>query len=102
MGGTVRRLWLIPLVLLIALGYALLDGRSGIGQARRLTGDLDAAHARIEALRAKNAQLHEEAASLRDDPLARERALREDLDLARPGETLVRIPREEHETPRIP
>jgi cell division protein FtsB len=98
----VRRLWLIPLVLLLALGYALLDGRSGIGQARRLKGDLDAAHARIDALRTKNEQLRREATSLRDDPFARERALREDLDLTRPGETLVRIPRDERETPRIP
>jgi cell division protein FtsB len=93
---------LIPLVVLLALGYALFDGRAGIGEARRLQGELDASSARIEALRAKNQALREEARALRDDPFARERALREELDLARPGEILVRIPREETETPRIP
>jgi cell division protein FtsB len=31
-----------------------------------------------------------EAAALRSDPLALERAIREDLGLARPGETVVR------------
>ena len=97
-----RRLWLIPLVVLIALAYALFDARSGVGQARRLQNDLDAAHARIGALRAKNERLREEAKDLREDPFARERALREDLGLARPGEILVRIPREESQSPRIP
>lgn len=97
-----RRLWLIPLVVLIALGYALFDARSGVGQARRLQIDLDAAHARIDALRTKNERLREEARDLREDPFARERTLREDLGLARPGEILVRIPREESQSPRIP
>jgi len=98
----VRRLWLIPLVVLIALGYALFDARSGVGQARRLQVDLDAANTRIDALRTKNERLREEARDLREDPFARERALREDLGLARPGEILVRIPREESQSPRIP
>jgi cell division protein FtsB len=98
----VRRLWLIPLVLLLALGYALIDGRAGFGEARRLEGDLQEANARIAALRARNESLQAEAKSLRSDPFARERALREDLELARPGEILVRIPREESQTPRIP
>jgi cell division protein FtsB len=101
-GGYVRRLWLIPLILVLALGYALIDARSGVAQARRLRGDLEAAQARIEALRAKNEALRAEVASLRDDPFARERALREELDLARPGEVVVRMPREESQSPRIP
>ena len=93
---------MIPLVLVLALGYALIDARSGVAQARRLRADLEAAEARIEALRARNESLRAEVASLRDDPFARERALREDLDLARPGEVLVRMPREESQSPRIP
>jgi cell division protein FtsB len=87
---------------LLALGYALFDARSGVGQARRLQGDLDAAHARIDALRSRNERLREEGRALREDPFARERALREGLGLARPGEILVRIPREESQSPRIP
>jgi cell division protein FtsB len=98
----VRRLWLIPVVILLALGYAFFDGRSGLAQERRLREELAAADARIDELRARNEQLRQEARALRDDPFARERALREDLDLARPGEIVVRIPREEGRTPRIP
>lgn len=97
-----KRFWLVPLILLIAAGYALLDARSGLGSVRRLRTDLGAANARIDALRSGNAALREEARQLREDPFARERALREELDLARPGEILVRIPREEPGTPRIP
>lgn len=101
-GGYVRRLWVIPAMLLLALGYALLDGRSGVGEARRLQAELDAADARIGALREKNASLRQDARSLRQDPFEFERALREVLDLARPGEVVVRFPREESRTPRIP
>lgn len=97
-----KRFWLVPLVLLLAAGYALLDGRSGLGTARRLRADLGVANARIDELRRSNEALREEARQLREDPFARERALREELDLARPGEILVRIPREEPGTPRIP
>ncbi len=97
-----RRLWLIPIIVLLAIVYALIDSRSGVGEARRLRADLGAAQARIDALRAKNDELRAEATAFRDDPFARERAVREGLDLARPGEILVRIPREEAESPRIP
>ena len=97
-----KRFWLVPLVLLLAAVYALLDGRSGLGTAQRLRADLGVANARIEELRRANDALRMEARQLREDPFARERALREELDLARPGEILVRIPRDEPGTPRIP
>lgn len=97
-----RRLWLVPLVVVLALGYALFDARSGVGQVRRLQAELAAAETRIEALRVRNESLRAEAAALRADPFARERAMREGLGLARPGEILVRIPRENDESPRIP
>ncbi|CAG0997086.1 hypothetical protein MYXO_02754 [Myxococcaceae bacterium] len=101
-GGDVKRFWLVPLILLIAAAYAWLDTRSGLGAALRLRSDLGAANARIEALRRSNDVLREQARELREEPFARERALREELDLAKPGEILVRIPRDEPETPRIP
>lgn len=97
-----RRLWLIPLVMLLALAYALLDGRSGISQARRLGGELEAAHGRIDALRARNDRLRQDATALRSDAFEQERLVRETLGLVRPGETVVRIPSERPETPRIP
>lgn len=97
-----KRLWLVPLVFLVALAYALLDDRSGLRTADRLRGELESAEARIAGLRDENARLREEARALREDPFARERALREELDLARPGEVLVRMPPRADGTPRIP
>jgi len=98
----VKRLWLVPLVVLLALGYAFFDARSGVGEARRLRGELDAARGRIEALRARSESLRAEEEALRADPFARERVWREDLDLARPGEIVVRMPRDGERSPRIP
>lgn len=102
-----RRLWLAPLVLVVALVYAWLDGNSGFGSAKRLREDLHAARERIASQRLHNEALRAEARALREDPFAREQAIREDLDFARPGEIVVRMPREDgdakkHGTPRIP
>ena len=101
-GGYVRRLWLIPIVLALAVGYALLDSRSGFREAHRLRSDLHAANGRIAQLQSRNEALRDQVASRRDDPFAQERAIREELGLARPDETVVRFPREGRETPRIP
>lgn len=97
-----KRWWLIPVVLLIALGVALLDTRSGVREVRRLRGELAASHARIDALRARSEALRVEEEALRADPFARERVWREELDLARPGEIVVRMPRDVGRSPRIP
>lgn len=92
----------MPLIVLLALVYAFLDSRSGIVGALRLRADLDAAQARIDAIRSRNDDLRSQAMAFREDPFAREQAIREGLDLARPGEILVRIPREDGRSPRIP
>ncbi|MCC6641692.1 MAG: septum formation initiator family protein [Deltaproteobacteria bacterium] len=97
-----KRLWLVPLIVLLALGYALFDTRSGAAEARRLRDELAAARSRIGALRERSDALRAEAEALRADPFARERVWREELDLARPGEVVVRMPREGERSPRIP
>jgi cell division protein FtsB len=82
------------------LAVAMLDGEAGFRTWLRLKGDLRAAQSRIEALRAEIAVLEEEAEALRNDRFAIESAIREDLQLARPGETVVRLI--DDTTPRIP
>jgi cell division protein FtsB len=85
-----------------ALAVALLDGTNGVPAWLRLHDDLRAAEVRMEALRAEIAGAEREAAALRDDPFAIEAAIREDLGLARPGETIVRLSRPDGPSARIP
>lgn len=81
----------IPVLVLAAVGASALDERTGIPAWRRLRGDLMAANARLEILRGDIAALRSEADALEDDAFAVERAIREDLGLALPGETVVRL-----------
>jgi cell division protein FtsB len=85
----------------VAIVYATFDHGSGIGTSLRLRGDLRSAEARIEAIRLENAKLRGEAELLEADPFAIERAIREDLKLARPGETILRRPGASASNPRI-
>jgi cell division protein FtsB len=106
LGVTVKRLWIVPALAAVAIAWALLDGRSGIRAWTHLRSELSAASARMDELRRENASLHHEVESLRDDPVALEAAIRQDLHLARPGEIVVELPpsasREGGATPRIP
>jgi cell division protein FtsB len=86
-----RQLWWIPVLAVAAAGASALDERTGIPAWRRLRDDLTAAHARIEILRGDIAALRAEALALEGDAFAVERAIREDLGLAQPGETVVRL-----------
>ena len=81
----------IPVLALAAAGASALDERTGIPAWRRLRGDLAAANARIEILRGDIAVLEGEALALESDAFAVERAIREDLGLAKPGERVVRL-----------
>ena len=85
-----RRVW-IPVLLLAAAGWSAFDERSGIPAWRRLRSDSLGAHARIEVLRGDIETLRLEADALAGDDFAVERAIREDLGLALPGESVVRL-----------
>ncbi len=78
----------------------MLDGEAGLRTWLRLRGDLRAAEARIETLRDEIAVQEDETEALRGDPFVIEAAIREDLHLARPGETVVRLLGDP--SPRIP
>jgi len=82
------------LVLGLAVGavlLAVLDGHSGLGTWLRLRTELETSQARIHQLEAETSDLQAQIGDLRAHPWAIEKAIREDLDLARPGEVLVRF-----------
>jgi cell division protein FtsB len=70
---------------------ALLDEESGVEIWRDLRRDLDTASARVERLMRENDALRSEIAMLESEPAALDRAIREELDLVRPGEVVVRF-----------
>lgn len=94
-------LW-IPALAGAVLAVAALDDDSGIGTWLRLSGDLREARARIGSLRAEIDGLAREAEALESDEFAIERAIREELEYARSGETVVRLPREDPASSRFP
>jgi cell division protein FtsB len=76
----------------LALGWALADGHTGLRAWWTLRGDLERASRRVEALETEIVALRLEVEALERGGFAVERAIREDLELARPGEVVVRIP----------
>ena len=88
-----RGIWLIPALVGAVVVYAAIDEGAGLRSLVRLRGDLSAARERIEVLRGDIASLSREADGLQTQTFAVERAIREELEFARSGETLVRLPR---------
>jgi cell division protein FtsB len=98
----VKRFLLVPACLAAAIVYALLDADSGVREWLRLRSTLAASTTRIEGLRRGVEALRSEGEALRNDPFATERAIREELELAKPGEIVVRLPSSGGGTPRFP
>lgn len=86
-----RAYWLVPAVMAAGLALVMLDQKSGLPAWLRLRAELTASQARIEALASRAETLREEIDALERDPFAIERAIREELGLARPGERVVRF-----------
>ena len=78
-------------VLVAATGVALLDTEAGIGPWMQLREEARTARARVAAREAEVTRLATEIDELSDDRIALERAIREELDLARAGEWVVRF-----------
>jgi len=70
---------------------AVLDQDSGVGIWLELREDLAGASRRVEALVAQNDSLAREIELLEADPTAIDRAIREEMDLALPGEVVFRF-----------
>jgi cell division protein FtsB len=78
-------------VFVAATGIAVLDTESGIRTWLDLREEARLSSARIETLEHEVERLTREIDALESDELALERAIREDLELARPGEWVVRF-----------
>jgi cell division protein FtsB len=96
-GGWVRGLtshWIIPMVLVAGLFLAFADRETGYPAWAEIREKLGKSQAKIEALTARADALRKEIRALERDPFALERAIREELELARPGEIVVRFTEE--------
>ncbi len=96
------RLRFVAVLLALAGFYLAVDRGSGIATWMRQRADLENSDEQIAGLEAENARLRQEIALLQRDPFAIERAIREDLEYARTGETVIRLPDQPDSNPRIP
>ncbi len=87
------------LIALIALVVGSFFGDRGILRMVAQRERAESLRREIELLRTENSRLAVEIAALKSDPRAIERLAREELGLARPGETVFSI-REEEPSPR--
>ena len=86
-----RDLAIVLGVITLTAGFAVWDPDSGLRTWWSLRQDAATVDARIQGLRDHAAASATTIRGLREDPLAQERAIREDLGFARPGETIVRL-----------
>jgi len=97
-----RGAWVIFALLVAALLQAALDEQAGVRRWLHLRAELADSRLRIEQLRGEVAVLHDEARRLESDEFAIEKAIREELGLARPGQSIVRLPALGISSDRIP
>lgn len=88
-GGCVKALALGTGLIVILAASALLDGETGIEIWQELRESLVISSARVAVLERQNDALRREIETLEMDPAALDRAIREELDLALPGEAIV-------------
>lgn len=90
-----RRLWISLIVLgLLALAVHSVFGDHGYLALRRQRQEMQRLETEIQRLEEENRRLAQEIQELKSDPRAVERAAREQLKLARPGERVITLPQE--------
>jgi len=87
----VKAVGLGTLIIVVLAMTAMLDDDSGVGIWLELRGDLAGAADRVDVLVAQNDSLAREIELLEADPTAIDRAIREEMDLALPGEMVFRF-----------
>jgi len=98
----VKPLLIIPVLLAAALIYISADRGAGLSTWMRDRDALENSTEQIARLEAEIVRLKAEVDRLERDPFAIERAIREELEWARAGETVVRIPGVSDSNPRFP
>ncbi len=101
-GDWVRTLGLGVCVIAILAVSALLDQDSGVGIWLELRDDLSVSEARVVRLVDQTEAMRREIEMLEAEPAALDRAIREELDVALPGEIVVRFTRPERSGDRAP
>ena len=86
-----RAYWLLPVIAAAGLALTLADRESGLVVWYETHEELEVSRDRIAALNTRVETLKSEINALERDPFALERAIREELELARPGEIVVRF-----------
>ena len=90
-----RRLWISLIGLgLLALAVHSVFGEHGYLALRRQRQEMQRLETEIQRLEEENRRLTEEIQALKSDPGAVERAAREQLKMARPGERVITLPPE--------
>ena len=105
MGSTLGTLgtWASALgVLCLALVLAVVDTDAGVRTLVSLRSEAESARRRLAGLERSVATLEGEVEALQHDPSAIERAIREDLEMVRPGEWVVRFAPSGDTNPRFP
>jgi cell division protein FtsB len=82
---------LLGLLLLVMVVHDVF-GTHGFLAMRHTQSEIKKVKADLEALSKENAALAQEVKDLNSDPKLIEKIARDDLGLARPGETIIRIP----------
>ena len=98
MQGLMRRL-LLPVLLLVALYYALWGGEYGVADMTRIRAERARLTEEVERLRVDNLRLEERINALENDPRALEALARERFGLIREGEVLYRFAEPERPVP---
>jgi cell division protein FtsB len=81
----------LPVIAAAGLALTLADRESGLVVWYETHEELEVSRDRIAALNTRVETLKSEIVALERDPFALERAIREELELARPGEIVVRF-----------
>ena len=97
-----KLLLIIPTLLSAALIYISADRGTGLATWLRHRDSLENSEAQIARLEAEIVHLKAEVGRLERDPFAIERAIREDLEWARAGETVIRLSGALDSNPRFP
>jgi len=94
-----QRVWrpagsLVALGLALLLGWHVFNGKHGLSVWYRKRAEDRQLQREIKDLEQENAQLREQIERLKSDPGAIEKAARERLHYAKPGEVIVALPAE--------